>query len=135
MGLELEALRQGTHSADLRAQRLAVAADSLQEIRAEMPTMDDGWDVKAEVQYRTHFRKEQYLIKWKGYGEDRGTWEPLEHRSDDVKEQAARVRDIALTAGARTSAGAALALPPNSTGPSTAASATACPDGRRSAAR
>jgi hypothetical protein len=55
--------------------------------------------------------------------------------SDDVKEQAARVRDIALAAGARTSAGAALALPPNSTGPSTAASATACSDGRRSAAR
>jgi len=133
MGLELEALRQGTRSADSRAQRLAVAADSLQEIRAEMPTMDNEWDVKAEVQYRTYYRKEQYLIIWKGYGEDRGTWEPLEHLSDDVKEQVARVEDIALAAGARTFAGGA--LPPTRTGPRTAASASACPDGRQSAAR
>jgi hypothetical protein len=99
-------------------------------MRAEMPSMDDEWEVEAVVQYRTYYRKEQYLIKWKGYGEDRNTWEPLEHLSDDAKEQAARVKDIALAAGARTSAGAA--LPPTRTGPSTAA--TACPDGRRSAA-
>jgi uncharacterized protein YukE len=63
MGVELEALRQGTRSADSRAQRLAVAADSLQEIRAEMPTMDDEWEVEAVAQYHTYYRKEQYLIK------------------------------------------------------------------------
>jgi hypothetical protein len=56
---------------------------------------------------------------------------PLEHLSDNVKEQAARVKDIALAAGACTSAGAA--LPPICSGPSTAAAAPACPDGRRSA--
>jgi hypothetical protein len=53
-----------------------------------------------------------------------------------LTEQAARVKDIALAAGARTSVGAP--LPPTRTaGPRTAAShsATACPDGRRSAAR
>jgi hypothetical protein len=53
MGLELEALRQGTRSADSRAQR-AVAALSLQEIRAEMPTMDDEWEVEVVVQYRAY---------------------------------------------------------------------------------
>jgi hypothetical protein len=42
-------------------------------------------------------------------------WEPLEHLSDDVKEQAARVKDIALAlaAGARTSTGATLAPTPH----------------------
>jgi hypothetical protein len=63
MGVEL-ALRQGTHSADSRAQRFSVASDSLREIRAEMPTMDDEWEVEAVVQYRTYC-----LIKWMGYGE------------------------------------------------------------------
>jgi hypothetical protein len=73
MGLELEALRQGTRSADSRAQRLTVVALSLQEIRAEMPTMDDEWEVKVVVMYRAYYRKEQYFIKWKGLGEDRDT--------------------------------------------------------------
>ena len=50
--------------------------NGLLEIRAEMPTMDDSWDVEAVVQYRTYYRKEQWLIKWQGYGEDRNTWEP-----------------------------------------------------------
>jgi hypothetical protein len=31
-----------------------------------MPTMDDEWEVEAVVQYRAYYRKEQYLIKWKG---------------------------------------------------------------------
>ena len=29
--------------------------------------MDDSWDVEAVVQYRTYYRKEQWLIKWQGY--------------------------------------------------------------------
>ena len=36
--------------------------------------MDDSWDVEAVVQYRTYYRKEQWLIKWQGYGEDRNTY-------------------------------------------------------------
>jgi hypothetical protein len=66
MGVEL-ALRQGTHSADSRAQRLAVASDSLREIRTQMPmTMDDEWEVEAVVQYRAYCRKEQYGMVWYG---------------------------------------------------------------------
>ena len=36
--------------------------------------MDDSWDVEAVVQYRTYYRKEQWMIKWQGYGEDRNTY-------------------------------------------------------------
>ena len=43
--------------------------EALLEIRAEMPTVDDSWDVEDVVQYRTYYRKEQWLIKWQGYGE------------------------------------------------------------------
>lgn len=122
VGVELEALRQGTRRADSRTQRFSIAADSLQEIRAEMPTMDDEWEVEAVVQYRAYYRKEQYLIKWMGYGEDRNTWEPLEHLSDEVKEQAARVKERALAAGERTSACAG----PASTGPGISGALAAC---------
>ena len=51
-----------------------------------MPTMDDSWDVEAVVQYRTYYRKEQWLIKWQGYGEDRNTWEPKEHLLEEYQE-------------------------------------------------
>ena len=72
-------------------------ANGLLEIRAEMPTMDDSWDVEDVVQYRTYYRKEQWLIKWKGYGEDRNTWEPLEHLLEDwVKARAAEIKARAL---------------------------------------
>ena len=33
-----------------------------------LPTMDDSWEVEDVVQYRTYYRKEQWLVKWKGYG-------------------------------------------------------------------
>ena len=67
--------------------------EALLEIRAEMPTVDDSWDVEDVVQYRTYYRKEQWLIKWQGYGEDRNTWEPKENlllasiqkRAEEVK--------------------------------------------------
>jgi hypothetical protein len=34
--------------------------------------MDGKWEVEAVVWYRTHYRKEQYLIKWKQEGLRRG---------------------------------------------------------------
>jgi hypothetical protein len=59
--------------------KFKLGPEALLEIRAEMPTVDDSWDVEDVVQYRTYYRKEQWLIKWKGYGEDRNTWEPKEN--------------------------------------------------------
>jgi len=39
------------------------------------------WDVEAVVQYRSYYRKEQWLIKWKGYvgRTASNTWEPKEN--------------------------------------------------------
>jgi hypothetical protein len=77
--------------------------NGLLEIRAEMPTMDDSWDVEAVVQYRTYYRKEQWLIKWKGYGEDRNTWEPKEHLLEEwVQRQAEEVKQKAVERHKRT---------------------------------
>ncbi|KAJ1635755.1 hypothetical protein T492DRAFT_862785 [Pavlovales sp. CCMP2436] len=64
------------------------------QIRAEMPTSDDEWEVEKVLQYRTYYRPEQWLIKWKEYGEDRNTWEPLAHLSDDVQVDAQRVKEL-----------------------------------------
>ena len=50
--------------------------NGLHEIRAEMPTQDDVWEVEAVVQYRAYYRKGQWLVKWKDYPEARNTWEP-----------------------------------------------------------
>ena len=77
--------------------------NGLLEIRAEMPTMDDSWDVEAVVQYRTYYRKEQWLIKWKGYGEDRNTWEPKENLLQEwVLKQAEEVKKAAVAHHERT---------------------------------
>ena len=81
--------------------------NGLLEIRAEMPTMDDSWDVEAVVQYRTYYRKEQWLIKWQGYGEDRNTWEPKEHLLEEwVQQQAEEVKHQAKGCGAPPAHGA-----------------------------
>jgi hypothetical protein len=67
--------------------------NGLLQIRAEMPTMDDSWDVEVVVQYRSYYRKEQWLVKWKHYGEDKNTWEPKENLLEDwVREQAEEVK-------------------------------------------
>ena len=77
--------------------------EALLEIRAEMPTVDDSWDVEDVVQYRKYYRKEQWLIKWKGYGEDRNTWEPKENLLQEwVKTRAEEVRVKAVAHHART---------------------------------
>ena len=44
-----------------------------------MPTLDDVWEVEAVVQYRSYYRKGQWLVKWKNYDEARNTWEPWEN--------------------------------------------------------
>ena len=65
--------------------------------------MDDSWDVEAVVQYRTYYRKEQWLIKWQGYGEDRNTWEPKEHLLEEwVQQQAEEVKQKAVEHHQRT---------------------------------
>ncbi|KAJ1627060.1 hypothetical protein T492DRAFT_1028200 [Pavlovales sp. CCMP2436] len=61
-----------------------------------MPTSDDEWKVEKVLQYRTYYRQEQWLIKWKDYGEDRNTWEPLAHLSDDVQVDAQRVKELCI---------------------------------------
>ena len=53
--------------------------NGLLEIRAEMPTKDDIWTVEKVVQYRSYYRKGQWLVKWQDYGEDLNAWEPWEN--------------------------------------------------------
>ena len=53
--------------------------NGLHEIRAEMPTRDDVWEVESVVQHRSYYRKDQWLVKWKDYPEARNTWEPWEN--------------------------------------------------------
>ncbi|KAJ1626321.1 hypothetical protein T492DRAFT_1033331 [Pavlovales sp. CCMP2436] len=53
-------------------------------------------EVEKVLQYRTYYRQEQWLIKWKDYGEDRNTWEPLAHLSDDVQVDAQRVKELCI---------------------------------------
>ena len=53
--------------------------NGLHEIRAEMPTHDDLWEVECVCQYRSYYRKGQWLVKWKGYPEARNTWEPWDN--------------------------------------------------------
>ncbi|KAJ1636220.1 hypothetical protein T492DRAFT_960473, partial [Pavlovales sp. CCMP2436] len=66
-----------------------------------MPTSDDEWEVEKVLQYRTYYRQEQWLIKWKDYGEDRNTWEPLAHLSDDVQVDAQRVKELCIGSSSR----------------------------------
>ena len=53
--------------------------NGLLEIRAQMPTHDDVWEVEKVIQHRSYYRKDQWLVKWKGYPESHNTWEPWEH--------------------------------------------------------
>lgn len=49
---------------------------SLRAILVEMPTTSHEWEVERVLQYRCVYGEEQWLIKWKGFTEDRNTWEP-----------------------------------------------------------
>ena len=78
-------------------QRFKIADESLLEIRAEMPTSSDDWQVEAVSQYRVKYGVVQWLLKWKGYGEDRNTWEPLGNlRTPVLVAEARRVREASL---------------------------------------
>lgn len=70
---------------------------SLLSIRAELPTSSDDWEVESLAQYRCVYGVEQWLVKWKNYGDDRNTWEPLDSLiSDEAKSEAIQVRLAAL---------------------------------------
>ena len=48
---------------------------------------EEEWEVESVLDSRTHYRRLQYLVKWKGY--DMPTWQPasdLEHATDIVRE-------------------------------------------------
>ena len=58
-------------------QSFKIEDSSLLATQAEMPsTSSDDWEVETVVQYRMKSGVEQWLVKWKDYGEDRNTWEP-----------------------------------------------------------
>ena len=77
--------------------RQVIADPDLRRIRAEMPTSDDDWEVEYLAQYRCVYGVEQWLVKWRNYGQDRNTWEPWENLlSSEVQAEAQRVRDAFL---------------------------------------
>ena len=55
-----------------------------------MPTEDDVWEVEKVVQYRSYYRKGQWLIKWKNYPEARNTWEQWDNLLLDCCREAAQ---------------------------------------------
>ncbi|KAJ1629221.1 hypothetical protein T492DRAFT_873725 [Pavlovales sp. CCMP2436] len=61
--VELVEARQGSRRAEHSTRWFVILPDSLQQIRAEMPTLDDEWEVEKVLQYRTYYRQEQWLIK------------------------------------------------------------------------
>ena len=86
-----------------RRQQFKSSDESVHAIRAEMPTADDDWEVEAVVEYRCVYGTEQWLVKWKGYGEERNTWEPEANLlTAEVQAEAAKVREAGLP---RTAAG------------------------------
>ena len=91
----LEPVRKSGRTAPARP-RFTIHKDSLQQIRAEMPSASDEWEVEAVVQWRTYYRKDQWLVKWRGWGEDRNTWEPWEHLlTEAAKAEALKVKEAA----------------------------------------
>tara|TARA_B110000196_G_C20650253_1_gene432640 strand:- start:149 stop:445 length:297 start_codon:yes stop_codon:yes gene_type:complete len=79
-----------------------VDEDSLLQIRAEMPSSSDDWEAESVAQYRIQYGVEQWLIKWRGYGEDRNTWEPWENLlTVEVQLDACKVKENALPSVAK----------------------------------
>lgn len=76
--------------------RFTITKESLQKIRAEMPSATDDWEVEAVVQFRNYYRKEQWLVKWKGYAEYHNTWEPWENLlTEEARAEALQVKEAA----------------------------------------
>ena len=99
INIELEEVRaSGRVAAQPGArQRFTIEADSLLRIRAEMPTASDDWEVERVLQYRCLYGVEQWLVKWKDYGEDRNTWEPQANLLTlQVQADATQAREAAL---------------------------------------
>ena len=89
-------------SSGLAPTRFKVDEDSLLQIRAEMPSSSDDWEAESVAQYRIQYGVEQWLIKWRGYGEDRNTWEPWENLlTVEVQVDACKVKENALPSVAK----------------------------------
>ena len=78
--------------------RFRLGEESRDQIRAEMPTMADDWEVEKLLEYRSKYRKDYWLVKWKGFNEDRNTWEPWESFLDEVVQQEALQLKVAANA-------------------------------------
>ena len=62
-----------------------------------MRVLCHDWEVERLNQYRCLYGVEQWLVKWKGYGDDRNTWEPADNLlSSQVQAEAVQVREAAL---------------------------------------
>lgn len=72
----LEPVRSASRLLGTSRQKFKIEDSSLQAIRAEMPTINDDWEVDRVVQYRCLYGTEQWLVRWKGFNDDRNTWEP-----------------------------------------------------------
>ena len=55
-----------------------------------MPSASDDREVEKVVQYRCLYGVEQWLVKWKGYAEDRNTWEKWDNLLTPAVEAEAR---------------------------------------------
>lgn len=96
VNVELEETRASARVAGARV-RLKIEEDSLRKIRAAMPATNDKWVVEKVVQYRCQYGVEQWLVKWKDYGEDRNTWEPWDNfLNDEIRSEARAARTAAL---------------------------------------
>lgn len=88
------------HSVMWQAQsrtRFKIEDTSLQAIRDELPNGIHEWLVDKLLQYRCVYGVEQWLVRWKGYDEDRNSWEPVENfTTDAVLREAASVRYAAV---------------------------------------
>ena len=95
-------LRSTREAAGQPAKRFKIEEDSLLKIRAAMPTASDDWKVESVAQYRIQYGVEQWLVKWRGYGEDRSTWEPWDNLlTEAVQAEAHQVKDSALPSVAK----------------------------------
>ena len=95
--VELEETRGSGRLGTAQNPRVTIEASSLLRIRAEMPTANEDWEVETVMQYRCQYGVEQWLVKWKGYDQDRNTWEPWDNLlTDGVRAEAQAARTAGL---------------------------------------
>ncbi len=56
--VQLVEARQGSRRAEHSTQRFVISPDLLEQIRAEMLTLDDELEVEKVLQYRTYYRQQ-----------------------------------------------------------------------------